>query len=221
MEKIKVWDRFIRFYHWTQVIILFGLWYSAKEDSMDWHFTLAYLLLCLLVTRIIWGVLGGETAKFSHFIHHPFIVFKNKYKQKMSNHINYIGHTPIGGYMVISLFTTIGVQISTGLFISDNMFYDGPLAFFITDYWSGILTYIHKLNFNVILGLITLHIGAIVLYFINNHNLISPMLWGKKLLPKGTTCKLKSSWPAFIILFIVIVIVFGILYISDNLPLYI
>ena len=68
---MKIWDSFIRVYHWSQVILLGSLWYTAEEGLMEWHFTFAYLLMALLGTRIIWGVIGSDTAKFSHFVTSP------------------------------------------------------------------------------------------------------------------------------------------------------
>ena len=58
MKKTKVWDSYIRFYHWLQVFLLGGLWFTADQGEMEIHFLLAYSLLSLWLTRIAWGV-GG------------------------------------------------------------------------------------------------------------------------------------------------------------------
>lgn len=73
--KITIWDSFIRGYHWLQAISIAGLWYTGTEGLMDWHFSIAYGLLALLVTRLIWGVLGSETAKLSRLFTLPALSF--------------------------------------------------------------------------------------------------------------------------------------------------
>ena len=55
---MKIWDSFIRVYHWSQVVLLGSLWYTADEGLMEWHFALAYLLMVFLLTRIVWELLA-------------------------------------------------------------------------------------------------------------------------------------------------------------------
>ena len=64
----------------------------------------------------------------------------------------------------------------------------------VTDY--------HAFNFNIILGLICLHVLAIIAYaVVKRHNLLRPMITGRKRLPGATRQpRMASSLLAFLIL---------------------
>ena len=71
MQKSKIWDGAVRIFHWSQVLLLAGLWYSADQEWYGLHMTLAYTLAALLLSRLVWGVFGSENARFSHFVTSP------------------------------------------------------------------------------------------------------------------------------------------------------
>ncbi len=218
MEKLKVWDRFVRFYHWTQVLLLAGLWLSADQGEMEWHFLFAYVLLCLWFTRIVWGLIGSDTAKFSEFIHHPLVVLTHARKLHSGEEPQYIGHCPLGGYMVVVLLLSLGVQLITGLFSSDDMMAEGPLYSYVSEYVSDWMRRIHYLNFDILLTLSLVHVIVIFAYLGKKQNLIKPMLFGFKTLPKGTEVNLRSCWIAFIIFFSLVILIFSLLWQNLGLP---
>ncbi|MCG7499404.1 cytochrome b/b6 domain-containing protein [Vibrio sp. Of7-15] len=207
MEKVKVWDRFIRFYHWFQVALLVALWWTAEEGEIEWHFLLAYVLLCLWITRIIWGCFGSDTAKFNEFIHHPIEVLSHARDIHRGEHSHYAGHTPLGGYMVALMLFLLGVQLITGLFSCDDVMTEGPLYSYVSEEVADFMLQTHIKNFDVLVVLAVLHIIVIFAYLSKQHNLIIPMLWGSKKLPKGTEVNLKGCWVAFVIFFILTSIV--------------
>nr|WP_268921121.1 cytochrome b/b6 domain-containing protein [Shewanella vesiculosa] len=69
-QKIKVWDFPTRFFHWAMVCLVGGLWWT-EIGEMQWHQILAYLLMTLITFRLIWGFIGSDTAKFTHFFVAP------------------------------------------------------------------------------------------------------------------------------------------------------
>ncbi|MCQ1059137.1 cytochrome b/b6 domain-containing protein [Photobacterium sp. DNB23_23_1] len=211
-QQYAVWDSYIRGYHWLQAFTIGGLWYTGTEGLMDWHFSLAYLLLTLLTTRLIWGVIGSETAQFRHFIRSPKIAIQYLIATVRGNHndksTSSPGHNPAGAYMVVAFMLLLVTQLSTGLFANDDIISEGPFAHLVSGETSSFLTDIHALNFNVILGAICIHLAAITLYFLRKDNLITPMLTGKKVLDGDTLPKVVSGILAWVIFLIIGTIVY-------------
>jgi cytochrome b len=205
MAKIRVWDGFIRGYHWLQVGLLFGLWYCADEGEMDWHFIFGYALLAIWLTRIIWGFIGSDTAKFSYFLHHPAGVLhylRNKDKFKLEH----FGHNAAGGSMVVMLLLLLFVQLFTGLSASDGMLSEGPLVQYFSAETVNFMTWVHKNNFNVLLVAIGFHIGAVIVYKFNKKNLTWAMFSGTgeyRLITATALPKIKNGLFAWIICVII------------------
>lgn len=200
-----IWDSFVRGYHWLQAGSVVGLWYTGTEGLMDWHFTIAYMLLALLLSRLIWGVVGSETAQFRHFIHSPSTVISyfKSLRQKDNSTRQHPGHNPAGGYMVLIFFLLLSVQLITGLFANDDILSEGPFAQYVSGEVSSLLTQVHAINFNLLLAAIGIHLGAITLYLVRKENLIKPMISGSKVLPASVAPKLINGlvgWAIFAII---------------------
>lgn len=177
MVKVKVWDGFIRGYHWLQVSLLFGLWYCADNDEMEWHFVFGYALLALWITRFIWGLIGSDTAKFSYFIKSPkaligYLKDKNKFDRVK------FGHNPAGACMVVLFLALLATQLFSGLSASDDILSEGPLAQYFSADTVSFLTWIHHVNFDVLLWAIGLHVIAILAYKLKKQPLVKAMFTG-------------------------------------------
>ncbi|MCP3699828.1 MAG: hydrogenase [Aliivibrio sp.] len=210
---MKVWDNFVRVYHWSQVILIGSLWYTAEEGLMEWHFTFAYLLMSLLCTRILWGIIGSDTAKFSHFVTSPKKTINYLADMKSGNFSQSVGHNPAGGYMVLCLICLLALQLTTGLFSIDDIISEGPLASLVSYETSRLLTSIHHQVFEILLGLIGLHIATIVFYRVKGINLISPMITGVANLT-GKSPRMKNTTIAWAI-FVVMLVLFYFLWADD------
>ena len=93
------------------------------------------------------------------------------------------GHNPLGGWMVLAMLAALAAQVTTGLFSADvNAYiYDGPLAAAISSETAEQMNSYHRLNFNLVLALVGLHLAAIVFYrVVKRQNLVKPMLTGYK-----------------------------------------
>src|SRR5690606_20347467 len=75
----------------------------------------------------------------------------------------------------------VAVQAVSGLFASDDIITEGPLAKFVTSDYVYLATDIHKANANLLLAMIALHVAAVVYYLIvRSEDLIRPMITGAK-----------------------------------------
>lgn len=180
---VKVWDWSIRIFHWCLPVLLFLLWYSAGDD-MDQHMLLAQVLLALLSYRIIWGVIGTPYARFSHFIYHPKHIIQYLLASIKPNKPIYLSHNPVGGIMVLVLLATLLFQLTTGLYATDDIFYNGPLYMYASGATTDLMTFLHKKWFYYgILLIVAMHILAIVLYKIRGEGLVKAMITGHKQAP--------------------------------------
>ena len=73
------------------------------------------------------------------------------------------------------------VQAATGLFANDDIATEGPLYAWVSKATSDGLTRIHRLNQEVIIALISVHVLALLFYFFyKRENLVKPMITGVK-----------------------------------------
>ena len=192
----KVWDGFIRFFHFSLIALIATLYFSAENDQMAIHLIAAYTLLALIATRLIWGIIGSDTAKLSALFHQPKAVFK---ALTTPQHYQQAGHNPAGSYMVLVFLTLIAVQLISGLMTSDDVFTDGPLVAHVDYSWVSIASSWHKTNFDLLLAEIALHITAIVIYKLSGKPLTKAMVTGYVNHSTSPTPKLKSPWIALVI----------------------
>lgn len=214
--KVKVWDLPTRFFHWAMVLLMALLWWSADAGEMQWHQIFAYSLLVLIGFRLFWGFVGSDTARFSHFVHHPKVVLAYLNEVRSKGISVELGHNPMGGYMVIALISIISLQLVTGLFATDDVFTEGPLYSYVSSDTSAFLTWLHKLNFNLILLLSAVHVLAVIVHALKGDKLIGAMFSGYKRIPKfeyssATKSQLmfKPEWLALIVMLVLAAFVFA------------
>jgi len=180
MKKIiRVWDLPIRLFHWLLVLCIIGSFISVNlgGNAMEWHAYFGYSVLTLLIFRITWGFVGSQHARFSSFLPN---------REKILNHLqgkapSVLGHNPLAAISVFALLLVLSVQVFTGLFVDDEIAFQGPLAKYVPNWLVSILSEIHGGNQVVIYTLITIHIAAIIYYKkFRGEDLITPMISGDK-----------------------------------------
>jgi len=166
------------------VVLIFFAWGTQEWDHMEWHLWIGYTILTLLLFRLMWGFVGSDTARFVKFLRSPAAALRHLAHLQQREADREIGHNAAGGWMVLVMLLLIGVQAGTGLFANDDANTEGPLMHLVSKDESNWLSHIHSLNFNLILGVIVLHVLAIVLYAVlKGQNLVRPMMSGSKLMP--------------------------------------
>ncbi|GMM86500.1 cytochrome b/b6 domain-containing protein [Pseudoalteromonas sp. MTN2-4] len=193
MGKVKVWDGFIRGFHWLLVIALGVLYISGEEGWLELHFVTGYVLLALMLARLVWGVIGSETARLSKLINHP-----KKVVNALIGKEDRVGHNAAGSLMVVLFFVLILLQLVTGLFTTDDILVDGPLVQYVSYNLVELAGSIHHSNVDFIIAAIALHILAIIAYRFKGKNLIKTLLTGK-VESSLQQPKMKAGWIAYII----------------------
>ena len=180
MKKIiRVWDLPIRLFHWLLVACIIGSLVSIHlfDSAVELHAYFGYCILTLLVFRVIWGFVGSRHARFASFVPNRQSILD--YLQGKSP--RFLGHNPIGALSVFALLFVLSVQVATGLFVDDEIAFQGPLAKYVPSAIVSFLSEIHEGNQVIIYTLIAIHIAAIWYYKkFKGENLIKPMITGDK-----------------------------------------
>jgi cytochrome b len=138
-----------------------------------------YAILTLVLFRLAWGLVGSDTARFSHFIRGPRTALAYARDTWRSRHSRHIGHNPLGGWMVVLMIALLLVQATTGLFVDDEISTQGPLTGKVSNALVARMTAIHHYNQWALVGAVTLHVIAIGYYWLGlKTDLVSPMVSG-------------------------------------------
>ncbi|GLP97168.1 cytochrome b/b6 domain-containing protein [Paraferrimonas sedimenticola] len=196
INRVKVWDWPVRIFHWLGLALMVGLWWTAEQAEMDLHMMLGYSFGGLLVWRILWGVFGSQTARFSQFIRSPFTVLSYAKSLKKGQAPATLGHNPMGGYMVALMLSLMLAQFGSGLFSSDEVFTEGPLVAYASADTVSTLTWWHKTNFNLLLGCAGLHVLAVLVHSLKGERIVPAMVHGHKPAPaqQSPSFRFVSGW---------------------------
>lgn len=176
---IKVWDLPTRLFHWSLVMLVAAAWASAEFEKLALHMLIGQGILALLIFRVLWGFVGSETARFSHFLQGKSAIFGYMKTLGTRGGTPHIGHNPLGALSVLAMLAFLLVQVATGLFSSAEILDEGPLAHLVGYETSRAIAGIHEGNFSIVLTLIGLHIAAIAFYLRwKRQNLVRPMIVG-------------------------------------------
>ena len=182
-----IWDLPTRLFHWVLVLLILTSWLSAEFDYMRVHVWSGLAVLSLLLFRLIWGFIGSDTARFSYFLRSPLAALRHLSHLTRREPDTEVGHNAAGGWMVILFLVLLSVQVGTGLCANDDVLTEGPLARMVGKERSDWFGHIHSVNFTLIEITVVLHILAIITYrVLKGHNLVTPMVTGKKRLPGAT-----------------------------------
>ena len=177
MQKTKVWDGAVRLFHWSQLGLLGGLWYSAEQEWFGVHMMLAYSLASLLGARLIWALVGSANARWRSFIKSPATVWR---WLRTSPKPPQAGHNPLSGYMVLALLVLVLLQFVSGLMTSDQILTEGPLVALVPSSWVELASSFHQWNVNLVLALVLVHVLAAVAHQLRGDRVISAMFSGNK-----------------------------------------
>lgn len=191
MNDIKVWDLFVRIFHWT-IVVCFFIAYITEDEVMWLHELAGYTILVFVIARVIWGLVGTRYARFTNFVYKPSIVkqyFKDSLRFKSKR---YIGHNPLGGAMVILLLVMLVLTSWSGMeadgisLFADNTFNIEIVKSAIADDdhengGSEVWEEIHEFFANATLFLVFLHVaGVIFSSIVHGENLVRSMITGRK-----------------------------------------
>ena len=176
-KQLRVWDAPLRVFHWLLVLsvctALFTGWLGG--GWIDWHARAGLSILGLLSFRVAWLLLGSTYARLSTLL--CSLLALPKY---LRGEWRQLGHNPLGVLSVFAMLGMLSWQAVSGLFTNDDIAFTGPLYKLVSSSLSSDLTRLHKLGMWIIIGLIVVHVLAIVLHAVlKKHNLVKSMITGQ------------------------------------------
>ena len=201
-ERVKVWDIGVRLFHWT-LVVLFAVAYLSGDDEDMLHIYAGYGVIALLAFRILWGFVGTRHARFADFVYGPKATMGYARSLFSGKPIHYLGHNPLGGWMVIALLFSLAGASWSGLEAyaveghgplahQESLFIQSALAHGDEDedgeaengeenggdeFWEEA----HEVLANLSLLLVFLHIaGVAVASMVHRENLVKAMIKGYK-----------------------------------------
>jgi cytochrome b len=179
LKKIRVWDLPTRVFHWALVLSVVGLFATGLTGGnwITWHEKFGFATLALVLFRLIWGVIGSETSRFTDFLRGPGAIVRYLKTGFSPTH----GHNPLGGLSVLAMLLLLLLQATTGLIVDDDIANKGPLADKVPGAWVALATKVHRLNKYILGAVLILHVCAIVYYTrFKKEKLIGPMISGER-----------------------------------------
>jgi cytochrome b len=184
-EKVLAWDLPTRLFKWALVATIVVAWASDKIGGGNpaLHVLNGQIVLTLVLFRVLWGFVGGSTARFSGFVPTPGRSIGYGLDLLKGREGHYLGHNPLGAWMVLALLALPAAMALTGLFNADadRLIIEGPLVKTVSDATIDLAHKLHHKIFDVLLIAIVLHLAAVVFHaVVKKERLVPAMVTGKK-----------------------------------------
>jgi len=202
--RIRVWDLPTRIFHWVLAVLVLFSFATGKIGGswLEWHMKSGYTVLALVLARIVWGVAGSETSRFTSFVRGPRALVRYAGDIAAGRRRGSVGHNPMGGWMVVFMLAVLLAQASSGLFADDEIATQGPLAVKVSNALVARMSAFHYYNGWTVIAAVLLHVIAIATYWMAwRENLVAPMWSGwREADAASAQPRLRATWIAAVIL---------------------
>ena len=177
MSEVRVWDPLLRIAHWTLVAAVLATWVTAElklDAAKRAHEWVGYAALAVIALRLAWGWLGPRYARFRQFLRSPARTLAYARAVIAFAEPRYIGHNPLGGWMVMALLAMVAAAGASG-WLS------------VTDRFWGVkwVQELHEALANTLYLLVGLHLAGVAFTgWRHRENLVRAMLTGRKRSPR-------------------------------------
>ena len=185
MRSVKVWDLPTRIFHWVLVASILLAYFTSSGHPRGFLFALhligGYSVVLLLVFRLIWGVFGGEHARFASFLRGWTAVKEHALRLAALAPGRNLGHNAIGGWMIVLMLGTLLAIVTTGLLAQGITGGAGPLSRALPAVLLKPVGAVHQWLGTAILVLAGLHVaGVLAECLLSRENLVRAMITGQK-----------------------------------------
>lgn len=115
---MKVWDALVRSLHGLLAVAVLTAWASGHWSGRwfdEIHHTAGYVAGGVVLIRVLWGFFGGARyARFTQFVRSPRATWAYMRQLQTAREPRYIGHNPLGGWMVLALLASAAAVSLTG-----------------------------------------------------------------------------------------------------------
>lgn len=171
--EVKVWDAVQRLLHWLLVAATAIAWW-AGERRLSLHIACGYVALAVVASRGAWGLVGSRHARFADFVRGPRATWGYARDILRGCERRYLGHNPLGGWMVLALLLCMAFVCATGILYTTDRFWG--------EAWVEIA---HRASAWTLVGLVALHLGGVLFTgWRHRENLVAAMVGGRKRAPR-------------------------------------
>ena len=182
-QKTLVWDLPTRLFHWFLAFCFAGAWISHEMgvEGFRIHTFFGYSIMTLVLWRLCWGVFGTRYARFSSFVRGPRAVFQYLGADKHKDTAPEAGHNPAGAWAILAMLALLATQAGSGLANGGELLMEGPWFHTLAENYQDLAHEIHELSFNLLLGLVGLHLAAVLFHRVRHgRRLVSAMVTGRQ-----------------------------------------
>jgi cytochrome b len=189
VRAVPVFDGMLRTIHaWNGLAILglIGTGLGAEalgEGPMEttvwhWHIAIGYGLIGGLLARVIWGLMGPATARFSDFWH-PQQWLQTWRTRTMP--APRPGHDPVASLVFIVLYVMLALLSLTGLVLTAAEYQMGPFAGWVgaSAELKDLVGEPHEALNNLVIAFVVLHFAALLFHARKGQPIASGMITGK------------------------------------------
>lgn len=172
LHSVKVWDLFVRGFHWALVLACALAWFSHGGLPTT-HRVAGYAVVGLVIARLVWGFVGSHHARFASFV--PLAARGVAYAGAMlrGRERRFLGHNPAGTVMILAQLVALCLVGASGVLIDDPAWRDfRPLH------------ELHAAASDVLMVLVAVHVlGVLYASLRHRENLVKSMFTGTKRVP--------------------------------------
>ena len=169
IQKVRVWDKFVRFFHWSLVACVLANFFVI-DDGETVHQWLGYTASILVCARIVWGFIGSRHARFSDFFPTPAAIRQHLRDMMSGSKAHDDGHNPLGAVVMLAMLVIVLSLGATGYLQTTDAFWG--------EEW---LQELHEGLASALIALAGFHaLAAIVMSRIERTNLVAAMITGIK-----------------------------------------
>ena len=169
-REVRVWDPLVRLIHWC--VALAVLINAFSDDESAFHEWVGYTAMGLIAIRLLWGLVGPSTARFSAFPPNPVAAVTHVRSIFNGQSKIHLSHNPLGALMVYNLWATLIALGVTGYMM-------GTMRFFGIEW----VEEAHEVAFAWLIISVALHVAGIVFdTWLTKVPLAKAMVTGRKLI---------------------------------------
>ena len=150
---MRVWDALVRSLHGLLAASVLIAWASGHWSARwfdEIHYTAGYVAAGVVLIRVLWGFSASRYARFAQFVRSPRATLLYARQVCAAREPRYIGHNPLGGWMVLALLATTAALSLTGFLYTTDWLWGFAwlsdlhaalawlLAALIIGHWAGV-----------------------------------------------------------------------------------
>jgi cytochrome b len=164
-----VWGPGLRLLHWTLALAMVTSFFT-HEGGGKWHEWSGYVALLAAMLRVFLGFLGRGRWRFSQFVRGVAATLNYARDVWQHREQRYLGHNPLGAWMVLALLADAIATGLTGWLFTTNRFWGVQ--------W---LEELHSALGHALIPLLLLHLAGVAFTSLRHReNLVAAMWHGRK-----------------------------------------